>query len=1581
MFGFQSRPAVSRQHFKSPGNRHPRRQGAMGREKRLRFEPLEERQLLSVFTVSNLSDGTVAKAGDLPGSLRQAIFDANASPGADTIEFASGLTGTITLTQGELTITDSVTIDGPGATDITISGNNQSRIFMVNDGNNATNINVEIDGLTLANGYATGSLSASCGGAIYTAENLTVKDSIITGNTAVGGGGGIYGFPVTNTTTTIENTTFDQNSAASGGGILINPATGATFTMQDSLVSGNTATATSGQGGAGIYVYKNYGTTAIQNCTITGNTAESQSGGTTTLTRGGGILIWKNFNQVTINIDTVSGNTGADGGGICVRNSNNGVTTIENSTISGNTSTDGGGLFLRSAEGTIVVQNSTISGNNATNTSGGIATLNYQSITIQNSTITGNTAQNGAGGLGVNPPSATYYTPDTLLVRSTIIAGNTDASGQAPDVYAIGTFTDSQNQVHNDADFANCLLGNNTGSGLTAAPVGSPDANGNLVGTPTALIDPKLGPLADNGGPTETCALLTGSPAINAGANPANLTTDQRGLARQFGSHTDMGAYETQPAVTGITPNTGAAEGGTPVTITGIGFTGATAVNFGATSLAAGAFTVVNDTTITCMSPAGTAGAVDVTVATSDGTSVVNNSTDQFTYTTPVGVVPSVTGISPTSGAAGGTVTINGLGFVSGSTTVSFGSTPATNVTFVNATQITCTSPAGTGTVDVRVSTPAGTSAINSPADRFTYAAAAAPTVTGLDTKTGPVVGGTAVTITGTGFTGATGVKFGATSVAAGAFTVINDTTITCTSPAGTAGTVDVTVTTSGGTSAINSPADQFTYTVAAPTVTGLDTKTGTTAGGTAVTITGTGFTGATGVNFGTTSVATGAFTVINDTTIMCHSPAGTVGTVDVRVTTLGGTSAINSPADQFTYAAAAVPTVTGLSTKTGITAGGTAVTIIGTGFTGATGVKFGATSVAAGAFTVINDTTITCTSPAGTAGTVDVTVTTSGGTSAINSPADQFTYTVAAPTVTGLDTKTGTTAGGTAVTITGTGFTGATGVKFGATSVAAGAFTVINDTTITCTSPAGTAGTVDVTVTTSGGTSAINSPADQFTYTVAAPTVTGLNSPSEPVAGGMQVTITGTGFSGATGVKFGTTAATPFTVVSDTQITATVPVGSNGTVDVRVVTATGTSAIVPQDQFTYYMPGCTALGLYDPATFVYLRSSGTAGFATNCFVYGPANNDFVPIVGDWNGDGTQTIGLYDRATGMFYLSNSNATQVADISFVYGPAHSQDIPIVGNWNGNSNGEQTVGLYDPTTSTFYLRDSNTTGFADVTFTYGAANSKLIPLAGDWYGGTIDSIGLYDPKTATFSLRNSNSSGPANTTFMYGPANSGWTPVVGDWNGDGKDSIGLYSPSDSLFYLKNTNQGGSADVVIAYGAPNDGGTPIVGKWMGNAQAETAAQQVVASPDTAALAQAQLAPIVNEAIAQWSDAGLSAAKVQELRQAQFVITDLPGSYLGETEGNVIYLDANAAGNGWFVDPTPAQNEEFSATAGSRQMQAVDPRAVDHIDLLTVVEHELGHVLGLKDLSATADDIMDGVLGVGTRRTVSSVDAALAQ
>ena len=135
-----------------------------------------------------------------------------------------------------------------------------------------------------------------------------------------------------------------------------------------------------------------------------------------------------------------------------------------------------------------------------------------------------------------------------------------------------------------------------------------------------------------------------------------------------------------------------------------------------------------------------------------------------------------------------------------------FGPTAATDLTVVSATKITADSPAGTGLVDVSVTTPAGTSA-TSPADQFTYSAVV-PAVTGISPSSGSTAGGASVTVTGTNFDEALLASFG--NIAVG-ITVVNDTTITATSPAGT-GTVDVTVSYINGTSA-TSAADQFTYT------------------------------------------------------------------------------------------------------------------------------------------------------------------------------------------------------------------------------------------------------------------------------------------------------------------------------------------------------------------------------------------------------------------------------------------------------------------------------------------------------------------------------------------------------------------------------------------------------------------------------------------------------------------------------------------------------------------------------------------------------------------------------------------------
>lgn len=190
-------------------------------------------------------------------------------------------------------------------------------------------------------------------------------------------------------------------------------------------------------------------------------------------------------------------------------------------------------------------------------------------------------------------------------------------------------------------------------------------------------------------------------------------------------------------------------------------------------------------------------------------------------------------------------------------------------------------------------------------------------------------------------------------------------------------------------------------------------------------------------------------------------------------------------------------------------------------------------------------------------------------------------------------------------------------------------------------------------------------------------------------------------------------------------------------------------------------------------------------------------------------GSALTTIGAYATADQTFYLRNSNSAGFADYSIQYGPPGA--IPLVGDWDGN--GTATIGVYDPTSQTFYLRNSNTLGFADVTVRYGPPGA--IPLAGDWNGDGVTTIGVYDPASQTFYLRNSNSIGFADLTIRYGPP--GATPVVGDWDGNGTASIGVYDPTSQTFYLRNSNTIGFADLTIGFGPP--GALPIVGDWDGN------------------------------------------------------------------------------------------------------------------------------------------------------------------
>jgi hypothetical protein len=376
------------------------------------------------------------------------------------------------------------------------------------------------------------------------------------------------------------------------------------------------------------------------------------------------------------------------------------------------------------------------------------------------------------------------------------------------------------------------------------------------------------------------------------------------------------------------------------------------------------------------------------------------------------------------------------------------------------------------GTVDVIVTTPTGTSVVSS-SDQFTYTTGTLPSVTALSLNSGSTAGGTVVTITGSNFTGATGVNFG--MVAAG-FTFNNDGWITATAPAQAAGTVHVTVVTTSGTSSTSS-ADQFTYSAATgPAVTAVSPTSGSIVGGTQVVIMGSGFSAASAVNFGTTPAD--SYSVLSDNAIQAYAPAQAAGTIDITVTTPSGTSGTSS-ADHYTYTADSLPTVTGLNTTSGPTAGGNAVIITGTNFSDVSDVEFGVYSALN--YYVNSTTQITAQVPAQPAATVDVTVTNPAGTSATSS-SDHYTYNSgSAPTVTAVSPSSGPVAGGNLVTVTGTNFLGAYQVQFG-TNVAS-SFTVLSSTTIVVTAPAGGGtGSVDIRVTTYDGTSSVGA-GDVYTY------------------------------------------------------------------------------------------------------------------------------------------------------------------------------------------------------------------------------------------------------------------------------------------------------------------------------------------------------------------------------------------------------------------------------------------------------------------------------------------------------------------
>jgi hypothetical protein len=746
--------------------------------------------------------------------------------------------------------------------------------------------------------------------------------------------------------------------------------------------------------------------------------------------------------------------------------------------------------------------------------------------------------------------------------------------------------------------------------GATSVTFGGVPATG--VGTPScsAVTPPST---------VSVCTITVTTPPHASGFVDVAVTTPVA-----TGSGTNLYSYSASPpTVTAISPVTGSTTGGTKVTITGTNFTGTPEVTIG--GVAAAEVTVINSTTLTAVTPAGTGSNVPVVVITSFGNSTAANIYSYVAPPPPILPAPTVTSVSPGFGTTLGLtpVTIKGTN-LTGATNVTFGGNPATNVIVVDAATITALTPPGAvGLVAVAVTTPGGT---GSAANAYQYVVAA-PTVTAVTANTGTNLGGSTVTITGTNFSGATAVTFGGNPVTS--FTVLTATTISATTPAatppGAVGAVDVTVTTPAGT---GTGAKLFTYVAQpAPTVTAINPNGGSlanggnTAGGTKVTITGNNFAGATAVTIG--GAAATFVSVISPTMITAFTPAHAPGQVDVAVTTPAGTG---TGTGLFTYVEGP-PTVTAISPTSGPTAGGTAVTITGTNFTGATAVTIGGSTPTA--VTVVSATSITATTTAHAAGSANVVVTTPAGT---GTGVNLFTFVAPAtvPTVTAVTPNSGPPGGGTGVTITGTNFIGTTAVMFGGN--AATGVTVISSSSITALSPAGS-GTIDVTVTTPGGTSATG-PGDKFSYGSKATTTLALTSSPNPSIVGQAVTFTArvTGNSPTGSVTFslnGKTIGTALLVngvatfvisslpVGNDAVTASYPGDANNAADpetvIQVVNASNDSTNLRQMQLAV-MPIVTNLS--GQAISGAIDNAIGSGFSGDCQMLAPNGGGFTYCFG-----------------------------------------------------------------------------------------------------------------------------------------------------------------------------------------------------------------------------------------------------------------------------------------------------------------------------------------------------------------------------
>ena len=578
-------------------------------------------------------------------------------------------------------------------------------------------------------------------------------------------------------------------------------------------------------------------------------------------------------------------------------------------------------------------------------------------------------------------------------------------------------------------------------------------------------------------------------------------------------------------SITGFSPTSGGP--GTLVTVNGTGLITATQVKFGNSSSAAA--DVLSDSQIRAVVPAdGLTGSISVILANGAGGTIPSSGT--FTVT------PRVDSFTPAIGTAGTLVTVFGANFISGQTTVRFGSVQAAAPTVTAANQLVVTVPAGAVTGPISVSTTGvGT---NTTSTNFVISGTAV--ITGFTPSLGPT--GSVVVISGGDFTGTTAVKFNGTNAS---FTVTAASQISATVHAtSTTGPISVTTPTGTVTSSSN-----FVVTGLAPIVTGFSPIGGK--AGDPVVISGINFTTATNVSFNGVS-ATGSIT--SDTQISAIVPVGAT-TGPIRVINPAGT---NTTGSNFLIA----PFVTGFSPVAAQV--GSQVVVDGLNFLDVTNVAF---TAAAGGFTnaalvqIVAATQLRATVPVG-ATNGPIRIISPSGTNVTSSNLTVFAL---APVITDFTPTNGLP--GSSVTLNGANFLGATNVSFNGVTAT---FNVSADTQITTTVPA-TATTGPISVTTSGGSVTSSVP---FYLPPRLTTFT----PTTGVVGA-SVTLTGTNFTGVSSVTFAgansTTISAPITSLVATQMTVLVPTNAiSGLITVTtpggVITSTGNFTVTPRvDSFT----------------------------------------------------------------------------------------------------------------------------------------------------------------------------------------------------------------------------------------------------------------------------------------------------------------------------------------------------------------------------------------------------------------------------